>query len=165
HVLGVALVYEGVLGRMRPEVENARPNARRGPLSGLAVRLGRRRPGSPCTQLQPEGRCPLCRERDESELLLIHTLAEGLAETADDFRAAVRRSDGLSLPHLRLALCTIPDAATAGILRAATLAHQERLRPHLREIVRKHDYRFHDEPSGDERGAAGRAVAHVTGLP
>jgi len=165
HVLGVALVYEGILTRIQPEVEKVRSTARPGLLSGLAARLGRRRPGEPCDLLQPDGRCPLCRERDETERLLIRSLGEGLAETADDFRTAFRRSDGLCLPHLRLALCTITDSPTVDVLRAATLAHQERLMPQLREIVRKHDYRFRDEPSGDERGAATRAVTHVTGLP
>jgi hypothetical protein len=165
HVLGVALVYESVLARLQPEIEKTRPNARRQLLSGLATRLGRRPPDEARELLQPGGTCHLCRQRAETELLLIRTLAEGLAETKDDFRAAFCRSDGLCLPHLRLALCTISDTATADLLRAATLAHQERLTPQLREIVRKHDYRFRDEPSGDERGAAARAVDHVTGLP
>lgn len=165
HVLGVAIAYESVLARVRPDVEKARASARSGLVSGLAARLGRRRAGKSCDLLHPDGRCPLCRERDETERLLIRTLEEGLAESADDFRAAFRQSDGLCLPHLRLALCAIADAATADVLRAATFAHQERLMAHLREIVRKHDHRFRDEPSGGERGAAARAVAHVAGLP
>jgi hypothetical protein len=165
HVLGVALIYESVLARLQPDVAKARHNARPGFFAGITARLGRRPSGKACGLLQPEGACPVCRERDESERVLIAVLGEGLAEAADDFRTAFRRSDGLCLPHLRRALCTLADAGTGEVLRAATLAHQELLARQLREIVRKHDYRFRDEPSGDERGAAIRAVAHVAGLP
>jgi hypothetical protein len=165
HVLGVALVYEGILARIQPEVERARPNERAGPFSGLAARFGRGRPRSACELLRPEGQCPICQERDEAEVQSVRVLGEGLAESADEFRAEFRQSDGLCLPHLRLALCTLGDDETGAALRAAALTHQERLMRQLREIVRKHDYRFRDEPSGEERGAAARAVAHVAGLP
>jgi hypothetical protein len=165
HVLAVALVYEGVLGRLRPEVERARPAGQGGLLSGVGARIGRRKREAASGQLQPAGGCPVCRERDEAESHLIRVLGEGLAETADDFRVAFRGSDGLCLPHLRLALCTLSDEDAGAALREAALAHQERLAGQLREIVRKHDYRFRDEPSGEERGAAMRAVAHVAGLP
>ena len=164
HVLGVALVYDGILARVQPEVEDARSNERAGLLSGLAARFGRGKPRSACELLRPEGGCPICRERDEAELQLVRVLGEGLAESAEEFRAAIRQSDGLCLPHLRLALCVLGEAETGAALRAAALAHQERLMRQLREIVRRHDYRFRDEPSGEERGAATRAVAHVAGL-
>jgi hypothetical protein len=165
HVLGVALVYEGVIARLHPQVEQTRPEARPDVLSQLAARFRRRRRGTDRALPRPQGRCPVCRERDETESRLIVALGEGLRETADDFRVAFRQSDGLCLPHLRLAFSILGDAETGDALRGATVAHQERLLGQLREIVRKHDYRYRDEPSGEERGAATRAVAHVTGLP
>jgi hypothetical protein len=165
HVLAVALVYEGILDRLRRGVERAGPGDRGGRLTAVGSRLGRRGRGVAPDSLRPEGGCPVCRERDETEAHLLRVLGEGLAAAEDDLRAAFRQSDGLCLLHLRLALSTIGNAEAGDALRAATLAHQERLMRQLREIVRKHDYRFRDEPSGEERGAATRAVAHVAGLP
>jgi hypothetical protein len=164
HVLAVALVYEGIFKRLQSEVERARPSGQNGLLSGVGARIGRRKRET-SDQLQPDGVCPVCRERDDTEVHLIRMLGEGLAQTADDFRGAFQGSDGLCLPHLRLAMSTLSDAGTGAVLREAALGHQERLQGQLREIVRKHDYRFRDEPSGEERGAATRAVTHVTGLP
>lgn len=161
HLLGVALVYEGILNRLQPEVERARPNGQTGLLSGF----GRRKRAGSSDVLQPDGVCPVCREREHAELQLVRVLGEGLTETAEDFRTAFRQSDGLCVPHLRLALCTLSDTGAVETLRTATLAHQERLSRQLREIVRKHDYRFREEVSGEERGAATRAVAHVSGMP
>lgn len=164
HVLAVALVYEGILTRLRSEVERARTSGQNGLLSGVGARIGRRK-RDPLDYLHPGGVCPVCRERDDAEVHLIRVLGEGLAQTADDARVAFRASDGLCLPHLRLAMSLLSDTGSGAVVREAALGYQERLRGQLREIARKHDYRFRDEPSGEERGAATRAVAHVTGLP
>lgn len=165
HVLAVALVYEGVLNRLQQGVERTRPSGQGGRLTGVGARIGRRTRGVAPDSLRPDGDCPVCREREETEAQLIRVLGDALVEVEDDFRAAFRRSDGLCLPHLRLALATLGSAETGEALRETALTHQDRLRRHLREIVRKHDYRFRDEPSGEERGAATRAVAHVAGMP
>jgi hypothetical protein len=97
HVLAVALVYEGILKRLQSEVERARPSGQNGLLSGVGARIGRRKRET-SDQLQPDGTCPVCRERDDTEVQLIRVLGEGLTQTADDFRAAFRDSDGLCLP-------------------------------------------------------------------
>jgi hypothetical protein len=154
HILGVALVYGHVLHDVRPIIEAA---GSRAPWRSLRSRRDDR--------LRPAERCRICTHRDEVERMIVATLGDGLSSTNAEFGVAFAQSDGLCLSHLRLALGILSDAATVTRLREATLNHQERLGGHLREIVRKHDYRFREEPSGEERGAAVRVVEHVVGLP
>lgn len=154
HLLGVALVYSHVLHDVRPIIDAA---GSRTPWRSL-------RPKSD-DRLRPAERCRICTHRDEVERAIVATLGDGFTRRQIDFDAAFAQSDGLCLSHLRLALGMLSDAAVSAKLRQATVAHQERLSVHLREIVRKHDYRFREEPSGEERGAAVRAVEHVVGLP
>jgi hypothetical protein len=165
HPLGTALIYDVVLGRIAGELRRVRLNHRPGVLAGVASRLGRRDDATedPPGALRPEGRCPICRVRDERERVAIATLLDGLTEPA--FGAAYNGSAGLCLPHLRLALGAVEREATLVLLRDRALAQQEHLRGQLREIVRKHDYRYRDEPSGAERGATDRAVRQVAGAP
>lgn len=153
HILGVALVYGHVLRDVRPIIE---ASGSRAPWKSLRARRDDR--------LRPSDRCRICTHRDEVERMIVATLGDGLSGTSSDFGPAFDRSDGLCLPHLRLALAMLSDATVSAKLREVTLQHQERLGTHLREIVRKHDYRFREEPSGEERGAAVRAVEHVVGL-
>jgi hypothetical protein len=154
HILGVALVYGHVLHNVRPVINDAGSRATWRPLRSRRE-----------NRLRPTDRCRICTHRDEVERSIVVTLGEGLAGSDAEFSTAFARSDGLCLSHLRLALDILSDAAVSAKLREATLNHQERLAGHLREIVRKHDYRFREEPSGEERGAAVRVVEHVVGLP
>jgi hypothetical protein len=107
--------------------------------------------------------CPACELREESETSLIRTLVGAL----DDAGARTRyeTSDGLCIPHLRRALGQAKRPASFSCLRDHALARQEILLGHLNEIVRKHDYRHREEPSGEEKGAATRTVRHVAGIP
>jgi hypothetical protein len=109
--------------------------------------------------LMPRGICPICTLLAEQERALISTLAETLHEAA--FRQAYTQSAGLCLPHLRRALDASADAAAFSTLRDVAIHDQERLHEQLREIIRKHDYRYRNEPSGEEVGAAARAVAQI----
>lgn len=153
HILGVALVYGHVFHDVRPMIESSGSRA-----PWRAIR------GKRDDQLRPADRCRICVHRDEVERAIVATLGEGLARGDLAFDAAFAASDGLCLSHLRLALAVLSNRE-ADKMRQATLKHQERLGIHLSEIVRKHDYRFREEPSGEERGAAVRAVEHVVGLP
>ena len=58
-----------------------------------------------------------------------------------------------------------PDARAFGALREEAIAGEERRLGQLREVIRKHDYRFRGEPTGEETGAGERAVHHVVGAP
>jgi hypothetical protein len=111
----------------------------------------------------PSGRCPACQVLAESEEMLVQTLLATLPQPA--FREAYMASAGVCLPHLRQALGQVEDEPTFTVLRDVAIAGEERLLAQLRDIIRKHDYRFRGEPVGAERGAAERAVHHVIGAP
>ncbi|HEV2067498.1 MAG TPA: hypothetical protein VGR08_11750, partial [Thermomicrobiales bacterium] len=66
---------------------------------------------------------------------------------------------------LRRALSQANGRGAFACLRDHALDRQDALLGHLNEIIRKHDYRHREEPSGEEKGAAIRAVRHVAGIP
>jgi hypothetical protein len=162
HILGTALIYDEVLV---DTIETLR-RVRFRKASILARTFARRRwrgPRTPPEALAPEGTCPICLLLAEQERALISTLVGALDE--ESFRHAYTQSAGLCFPHLGRALVVSPDATVFSALRDVAIHDQERLHEHLREIIRKHDYRYQNEPSGEEVGAAARAVAQVVAAP
>jgi hypothetical protein len=163
HVLGTALIYEAVLADLTAALKDLatkQPSRRR----GLAGRLASRRDGeNHPAGLAPADACPACRVAAEETRVLIATLVKSFDHPA--FRTAYLGSSGLCLPHLRKALRGAATDAVTQTLRDHAVATQEQLASHLREVIRKHDYRHRDELSADERQAAARAVAHVAGAP
>jgi hypothetical protein len=167
HVLGTAQLYADLLARLAEELR-ALPFRRRGRLASVASRLtSRAEPvdggDEACAVATPTARCPLCVVRAEAEDATVATLLGGLAEPA--FAAAYAASAGLCLPHLCLALGRAPDAGAFDTLREAAIAGEERLLGQLREVVRKHDYRFRAEGWAGEEDAPERAVERAVGRP
>ncbi len=162
-VLGTATLYRDVLQRMMGELRNLRPN--RGNLGGrLASVLGAQDGGSTRVDVGvARTPCPACELSQESERSLIRTLVSGLDD--DAARARYEQSDGLCIPHLRMALGQARRPQSFSCLRDHALAREEILLRHLNEVIRKHDYRHREEPSGEEKGAATRTVRHVAGIP
>ena len=163
HVLAVATIYAEVLPDL---IETLRtlPFRRRPLLGGLTARLrpgvdGSRVAGNP--HLAPTAPCPACDVLAKTEEMLVSTLLDSLGEAA--FRDTFAASDGLCLPHLRQALGRATNERAFAALRDAALAQEERLLAQLREIIRKHDYRFREQLVGEERGAGERAARHVAG--
>jgi Family of unknown function (DUF6062) len=101
--------------------------------------------------------------REQQERTSIDVIFEGLSEPS--FRAAYLASYGLCLPHLRLTLELVTNQEDFSALRDHAVAKYDQLSQQLREIIRKHDYRFRDEPTGGERGATERAVRQVASDP
>jgi hypothetical protein len=163
HPLGTALIYEPILDQISRELSALRPGGRGRLLSSVAAKLGARGGADASPDggdlLVAPGRCPACREQGESERMFLTVLVDGLRDP--DFQAAYERSDTLCVPHLRRVFSLGIEDPAFSVLRDAGLARQARLREQLREVIRKHDYRTHGEPAGDERGASERAVHHV----
>ncbi len=63
---------------------------------------GRRQITQAANALKPRGPCPACEHRGTVEDHLLRNLLEHLEQ--DEFASGFRRSAGLCLPHLRLAL-------------------------------------------------------------
>lgn len=159
HLLGTAILYEDVLTHLASELKGLQFQ-RRGLLSGFL--------GNPfgahdrsLSALDPHQECSACRSRADLEERVVAALLAGI-ETAE-FREAYANSGSLCLPHLRLALASARDERSFDTLIGIVLARHETLIGQLREIIRRHDYRYSAEPSGEERGAAARAVRHVVG--
>jgi hypothetical protein len=157
-VLGTAHIYRDVLLVTAREL---REQSYRGAIGGKVGALFGRKQESAGSSLQPREGCPACAIRDETERRLLRTLLKGLSD--ETFTTAYAASDGLCLPHLRLALAVAPSQHVFDHLRRRAQQSHETLIAHLNETIRKHDYRFRHEPAGEEKGSPERAVAYVAG--
>jgi hypothetical protein len=160
-VLGTAQIYRDVLkatfADLKGQSFKAKPLGKR-----LGPALGRS--GNTEGGLKgPSGSCPACDVLEETEARSRKTLLTGLQD--EGFRTAYANSDGLCIPHLRLALVDAPSEVVFDALKARAVQTRETLLTHLDETVRKHDYRFRHEPAGEERGSPQRAVDHVSSAP
>lgn len=163
HLLGTAVIYDDVLTHLGEELRGLRFE-QRGLLRGVSSLLhlgGGRDGGRELEELAAHEECPACRALALSEEMGIDVLLEGLGRP--EFGEAYGASGGLCLPHLRTALIAARDEETFGALIAAAAARHDALHAQLREIIRKHDYRYSHEPVGEERGADERAVRHAVG--
>lgn len=165
--LGVAIIMRDVLQSVLEAMEDARFQA----LPVLSLRRTREAldPKQPAAataglvaRLAPLARCPACLQAETMEGIYLSTLIENLLGE-DSLWAAYQSSDGLCLPHFRQALARVRDETIFEALVSAQRAIWERLVGHLSEIIRKSDYRFWDEPRGEEVGGSLRAIAALAG--
>ena len=164
----LAVAYRSILLDRLDKLE-PRPGVDGGMLRGLFGRRGgsggRRDDGDADERAAARLRtCPACRVRDETTRRYVAAFAESAADAT--FLEVFARSSGLCLIHW-------------GSVRAACAAHQgtealdgvvERQRACLQrtlvdveEMIRKHDYRFRDEPRGDEMRSWELAAELVAG--
>lgn len=112
-------------------------------------------------ELAPQGPCPLCQIRSETESQYLGLLLEHLHEP--DMHNALERAGGLCWPHFRLALQQpAPQANLQSLIdiQRHVTAH---LLEELGELIRKYDYRFSEEEAGEERDSWLRANALLSG--
>jgi hypothetical protein len=150
-VLGTAIIYRDVVNTLAKTLQEwaVAPRRWRGNREALARRLA------------PSVGCPACRLEQDTENRSAATLLRHLA--AKEIEVAYAAAGGLCLPHFQIVLSHASENA------ARTLAQWQegalgRLRDHLDELIRKHDYRFQGESLSDEEAASWkRAVAAVVG--
>jgi hypothetical protein len=92
--------------------------------------------------------CPICSWEQEITNLALDSFLDGLADV--EFSTAFQESDGLCVAHFHLA-----SARATEDHQWATVVEKEKVALHqlteqLAELARKHDYRFKDEPIGEE---------------
>ena len=106
-------------------------------------------------------KCLFCQRQAEIEQHLTDALLTMLSD--QDLRFRLNQATGLCMPHLAQAY----HRATSGAQRAALLEYQisclQRNLAEVEELVRKHDYRFLDEPQGNEMTAWRRAIQLLVG--
>lgn len=137
---GIAVLYEGVVRNLIRDAGSASPK-------------------KAASALKPSGPCPACKHQQTIEEHLIRNLMEHLSQ--DEFAEGFRKSAGLCVPHLRLAL------AAPGGSKERLLAIQREiwsgLLAELGEFIRKHDYRFTIEEMGEEGSSPRRAIEGTAG--
>ncbi len=113
--------------------------------------------------MSPQSPCPVCTHLQKTEAHYLEDLVKNLTGP-DNLTAAYQSSDGLCLPHFKLALGYITDQATFTALIEAQNAVWQRLSSELGEFIRKNDYRFAREEVGKEGDAWLRAVEAISGV-
>ena len=111
--------------------------------------------------ITPGKRCPACEHRDEITRDLLSALVED-AHTPE-MKAALRDSEGLCLPHLRLVLNSAKEISVYESILSLHQAKLESLKHELAEFIRKNDYQVIQEGFGSEGDAWLRAIRMVVG--
>jgi translation initiation factor 2 beta subunit (eIF-2beta)/eIF-5 len=111
--------------------------------------------------LQPREPCPACTHQATVEDHLLRNLLEHLDQA--EFADALRRSEGICLPHLRQALDGSGQVQDKARLIAVHQAIWSDLQRDLAEFMRKYDYRFATEGMGDEGTSPRRAIESTAG--
>ena len=107
--------------------------------------------------------CPFCRTRSNIEQRVVSTLVQQLR--FEEMRLLLSQSTGLCLVHLAQARhqAEIEEPTVSGHILACQLTCTRRVLEELRELVRKHDYRFLDEPRGNEMTSWRRGAEFCAG--
>lgn len=97
--------------------------------------------------------CPACDYMKEDDKINVDTLARMLT-TNTSFLKSFEEGKGLCLPHLLRLFESMKSSSKMGLpslaekLLSLELKNFSRLDSELEELIRKHGYRFHDEPWG-----------------
>jgi hypothetical protein len=137
--LTVAILYEDFLQHAEGELD--------------AWTQPRRRPS-------PQTPCPACQAVEQQEEEIARLMATFIEDP--EMAAAYEASSGLCLPHT-IVLCRRASKPARCRIVARERERIRHLRAELAAVIRKHDYRFRDEPWGDEKSAPGRAVKKIAG--
>ena len=109
--------------------------------------------------------CPICRIRAAAEERFTGTLLEQLS--SQEMCTLLRQSTGLCLQHFAQA-CQQAESNDPAILRSLLECQRtcvQRVLEEVRESIRKHDYRYIDEPRGNEMTSWRRAAHLCAGNP
>lgn len=105
--------------------------------------------------------CPFCQRQAEIERDLIQELLTMLS--FEEFQTKLNGATGFCLIHFTRATREAEDDAQRTALLECQRACLQRNMAELEELVRKHDYRFLQEPRGDEMTAWRRAAELLVG--
>jgi uncharacterized protein YhaN len=124
---------------------------------------------SPAWQQDPAlmyEQCAFCKIQSAIEKRLIERLV-GLLQTAETMPALLSQSTGLCRAHFTQAIQYAEAHAPAQCSTLVTCQRTciERVLSEVRELVRKHDYRFNQEAQGEEMTSWRRAAMLCAGNP
>ena len=113
-------------------------------------------------ELAPQIPCPICTSLQKTEKHLAGTFVDHVTGQ-HTLLPRYQASDGLCLPHFRLAITRASSRAKLKALIEGQRAIWERLHGELAEFIRKNDHRFKHEPFGQERDAWLRSLETMAG--
>jgi hypothetical protein len=162
----LAMVYRSILPDLLEDVERDLALAKTGRASGRErfwSKLWRRRRKH--TKRADEvvffRDCPFCQRQAEIEQSLTQELLVMLA--SEDFRIKLSTATGFCLSHLTQAMREAKSDAQRIVLLECQSACLQHTMGELEELVRKHDYRFLQEPRGEEMTSWRRAAELLVG--
>jgi hypothetical protein len=158
--LGSALLYRTTLRLIENELDRAAYTP------GFSLRRAAQASeatAATVTSLSPRRVCPACAQRDQFETLTLQAAIKALDQNDADLRAALERSTGLCLPHLRRALELIRSRTAFDLLMGHARTVVAGLGRDLDEYIRKRDAQFASERFGPEADSWRRAIAWFTG--
>lgn len=166
----LAVIYREVLTDVLSTLERGQASAPSAPAAfpGAAF-LGRlrgdHRPSNLDDMRPVFEQCYFCQARASIEQRLVDTLIALLHSQED--RALLSRSMGLCLLHFSQALSQAEARDPEEVHHLLDCQHtcMRRVLDEVEELVRKHDYRFSDEPQGDEMTSWRRAAELCAGQP
>jgi hypothetical protein len=128
-------------------------------------RLFHRTAESPAKADPRYDQCPFCRTRSNIEQRVVSTLVQQLR--SEEMRLLLSQTTGLCLVHLAQARhqAEVEEPMVSRHILACQLTCTRRVLEELRELVRKHDYRFLDEPRGNEMTSWRRGAELCAGNP
>jgi hypothetical protein len=161
--LGLSIIYHDIVNSVTKQLSNspASTSHRRTSLLRQTPKPARDMIEKMLAALTPRKRCPVCEHRDEMTRSVLSALVKELEKP--EMTAALQASDGLCLPHLRLALEHVKESSVYEKLLAIHREKFESLSAELAEFIRKNDYRAAKEGFGKEGNAWLRAVGMIVG--
>jgi hypothetical protein len=163
--LGFSIIYHDVINSVLKHLHetgaSARSSHRRTSLPRQFSEALRSRLAKTLAALTPGKRCPICDHRDQITRDVLSTLVEDLLRP--ELTEALQGSEGLCLPHLKLALGSVTNDSVYESLLAIQRAKLEGLKDELAEFIRKNDYQAIKEGFGREGDAWLRAIGMVAG--
>ncbi len=155
--LGVALIAEDLLKTLQEGIGSNQNSGTRGWLRGALGSAGR----AIAAKVRPTSICPLCGHLVQQTPVHLRSLLQDLA--TDEGQRLYADSAGLCVPHLVGTLNIGDPPEGIPVLVARQKAVWSGLEAELQEFIRKNDYQFTGEPSGDERDAWRRAFRLLAG--
>ncbi|MCI0555704.1 MAG: DUF6062 family protein [Anaerolineae bacterium] len=163
--LGFSIIYRDVVNSVLKQLNDndnpARASRRWTTSLGQISEQARNMIEKMLTALTPRKRCPVCEHRDETTRRVLSVFVEELEKT--QMTDALEASDGLCLPHLRLALEHVKESSVCETLLTIHREKLESLNAELGEFIRKNDYQAIKEGFGKEGDAWLRAVSMIAG--
>jgi hypothetical protein len=163
--LGFTIVYHDIVNGVLNRLDDGRSPGRR-PRRWASVLTQipepvRRLIEKTLAALRPRKHCPACEHRDELSLNTLATLVQELRTS--EMMEALQASEGLCLPHLRLALEHVREASDVELLLSIQRARLNALKAEMAEFIRKSDYQVIQEGFGREGDAWLRAIRMMQG--